>query len=323
MNNQTKTALVTGANSGFGFESAAQLAEDGYGRIILATRTMEKAELAKEQLIQRTGKHIFEGLAVDLSEPKSAQKAVDMLDKEHFQIDVLILNAGMNTGPKPVYNSDGVELTFASQLIGHQIITMRLLAEQRLSKGARIVIAGSEGARGNVPGMNIPDFDAFAQEHFDGDMEAALTTIAKVQSPYKYNPMNAYVTAKVYVAWWAAALSRKLPKGITVNAVSPGSVSATNWARNAPLPLKIFMSGVMSPVLRLFGQAGTVSQAARRYLDAANFDDKTTGKFFASPPGKGVGKLEEQKEAHFFEQKSQEASWNVISRLAGIAYPTA
>jgi len=54
-NNQMKSALVTGANSGLGFEAAAQLAEQGYGRVILACRTLEKAETAKQALAARVG----------------------------------------------------------------------------------------------------------------------------------------------------------------------------------------------------------------------------------------------------------------------------
>ena len=48
-----KTALVTGANSGLGFEAAAQLAKEGYGKIILACRSLEKAGAAREQLAAR------------------------------------------------------------------------------------------------------------------------------------------------------------------------------------------------------------------------------------------------------------------------------
>ena len=59
-NTNGKTALVTGANSGIGFEAAAQLAEVGYSKVILATRTLEKGEIAKSQLIERVGKDIFE-----------------------------------------------------------------------------------------------------------------------------------------------------------------------------------------------------------------------------------------------------------------------
>ncbi len=323
MSNQTKTALVTGANSGIGFEAAAQLAEQGYRRVILATRSQEKADVAKQQLTQRTGKDVFEGLVINVSEPQSAHSAVDTLVQRDHHIDVLILNAGMTTGTQPVRNSDGVELTFASTLIGHHVMTMRLLAEGRLTTNARIIIAGSEGARGSVPGMDIPDFDSFAQTHFAGDIEAALTSIARVEAPYEYKAMDVYVTAKVYVAWWAAALSRKLPKGMTVNAVSPGSVPATNFARNLGFPMRFVMTKLMPIFGSLIGMVSSVGDGARRYIDAISFDDQTTGKFYASMPGKMIGQMTEQKDAHFFNEEHQEASWNVIARLAGIDYPVA
>ena len=67
-NLSTQTALVTGANAGLGFETAAQLAEMGYGRIILATRTHAKGTDAKQRLIERTGKDVFDLLAIDVAE---------------------------------------------------------------------------------------------------------------------------------------------------------------------------------------------------------------------------------------------------------------
>ena len=54
--NHTKSALVTGANSGLGFEAAAQLAEQGYGRVILACRTLEKAEKARLEKLEKEAK---------------------------------------------------------------------------------------------------------------------------------------------------------------------------------------------------------------------------------------------------------------------------
>lgn len=216
---------------------------------------------------------------------------------------------------------DGFELTFASSLIGHHVLTMRLLENHLLSEHARIVIAGSEGARGSVPGMKVPDFATFSNEHFDGDMEAALETIARGQAPYEFKPMDAYVTAKVYVAWWAAALARKLPQGMVVNAVSPGSVPSTNFARNQSFMMR-GMTGLMGMVGGFIGMAGPASAAAQRYIDAGNFDDDNTGHFFASPPGKGVGPMEIQENAYFLDIANQDAAWNVIVRLAGgVDYP--
>ena len=322
MNNNGKTALVTGANSGIGFETAAQLAENGFGKVILVTRNLAKGEAARTQLVERTGKNVFDLLAADLAEPKSAAAASDELVKRNDTIDLLILNAGMSTGASPVFNSDGVELTFASTLIGHHVLTMDLLENQLLSEHVRIVIAGSEGARGNMPGMKVPDFTAFSKEHFNGDLEAALETIARVQAPYDFQPLNAYVTAKVYVAWWAAALSRKLPQGMVVNAVSPGSVPSTSFVRNQSFLMRRVMPAMMGSVGKMFGMAGPISAASQRYIDAGNFDDNTTGHFFASPPGKAVGPLEIQKNAHFLDRTDQDAAWNVIVRLAGgVDYP--
>ncbi|MBW2405489.1 MAG: SDR family NAD(P)-dependent oxidoreductase, partial [Deltaproteobacteria bacterium] len=90
-----KTALVTGANSGLGFEAAAQLAEAGYSRVILACRTLDKAEAAKQALAERVGIDPFETLEVDVSSVESANAAGDELIRRGHSIDTLLLNAGM------------------------------------------------------------------------------------------------------------------------------------------------------------------------------------------------------------------------------------
>lgn len=316
-----KCVLITGSNTGIGFEAAAQFADEGYEKVILTCRTMTKADDAIARLIERTGKSVFEGIVLDTSEPESAHKAVNVLLEKDISIDVLVLNAGMSTGTNPAHNSNGVELTFASTLIGHHVLTMRLLAEGLLTKNARIVIAGSEAATGSYSGASIPDFYTFAEQHFAGDIEQGLTRIARVEAPYEDQFMNVYSAAKVYVAWWASALSRRLPDGMIVNAVSPGGVPNTGFMRHAPAPIRFMMMRVMPFVGAWMGLAGPIENAARRYLTVANFDNKITGQFFASPEGKAVGKLEQKKQAHFFDETLQEACWNVIVNFTGIDYP--
>ena len=276
-----KTVLITGSNSGIGFEAAAQLAEAGWGNVILACRTEEKAEAARKLLVDRTGRDPFKVLAIDTSEVDSAVAASDKLLEDDIHIDFLLLNAGA-TGATPVFNSDGVEITWASNLVGHHVLAMRLLGDGLLTPSARIVIAGSEGARGTVPGMKVHDVEAVANDHHDGDRVAAIEALAKVRGPYSFNSNNEYVSSKMVVAWWAAALSRKLPAGMTVNAVSPGSVPGTNFARNASWVVRLLMVPMMKIVGPLMGMAGSIESAAARYVVAADFGDDETGHFYAS-----------------------------------------
>lgn len=122
----SKTTLITGANSGLGFEAAAQLAEAGYGRVILACRTLEKAEQARAQLVERLGKDPFETLAVDVSSVESARAASDELVSRGNAIDALLLNAGMVAGDAMGKSVDGLELAFASSIVGHHVLTVRV-----------------------------------------------------------------------------------------------------------------------------------------------------------------------------------------------------
>jgi hypothetical protein len=109
---------------------------------------------------------------------------------------------------------------------------------------------------------------------------------------------------------------------MVVNAVSPGSVPSTSFVRNQSFLMRRVMPAMMGSVGKMFGMAGPISAASQRYIDAGNFDDNTTGHFFASPPGKAVGPLEIQKNAHFLDRSFQDAAWNVIVRLAGgVDYP--
>jgi NAD(P)-dependent dehydrogenase (short-subunit alcohol dehydrogenase family) len=323
VNEADKTALVTGANSGVGFEAAAQLAEDGWGKVILACRSIEKAEAARAQLIERTGRDPFDVLAVDTSEVASAHAACDALRDRGERIDFLLLNAGASAKDAR-FNSDGVEITYASTLIGHHVMAMRALGDGLLSPTARIVIAGSEGARGNMPGMSVHDLNQVAADDFAGDLIAAIEALSRLELPVqaKFINMNEYVTAKLLVAWWAAALARKLPKGITVNAVSPGAVLSTSFARDANAMMRFVMIPMMKIFGPLIGMSGSVEKAARRYLDVASFGDEETGHFYATAhPKKLTGPIGIQTWPEYFhDTRGQEASFDAMVRLTGVGF---
>ena len=310
----TRTALVTGANSGLGYETAAQLAELGYGTVIITARTDQKALFAEERLVARTSKDTFDVLTLDLDALKTVEAASETLADRGQKIDFLLLNAGMAPAKEISRNTEGIETTISSSLVGHHLLTMRLLDAELLSEDARIIIAGSEAARGDVPTFHPVPIDTFAAEHFDGDLEAAIEAYFRMDAPATYKPGDTYATAKMFVAWWAAELAERLPEGMTVNAVSPGSTPDTNAVRNAPF----FMKRIMLPFFKLMpGMAHSVEDGAGRYLAASGYGADVTGKFFASEPKKMTGPLTEIQMDHLDNPAARRALWTVTCRVAG------
>jgi NAD(P)-dependent dehydrogenase (short-subunit alcohol dehydrogenase family) len=314
-----RTVLVTGANSGLGFEAARQLAEQGYDRVIVTARNDEKGHAAVDQLRNRTGKDVFEPLILDLGAHATVEAAAKRLLERGGKIDFLLLNAGIAPRNEVTKTTEGIEATFAASLVGHHLFTMRLLEHDLLGDEARIVIAGSEAARGDVPTFTPVDIDAFAADRLGGDLEAAIEMQMRMASPATYKPSDTYATAKLFVAWWAAELAERLPVGMTVNAVSPGSTPDTNAINNAPF----FMKYLMVPLFKLIpGMSHSIDKGAGRYLEAAGYGPDVSGQFFASPPKRMTGPLTAIEMPHFDNPAAQGALWKVTSKVAGdVGYP--
>jgi NAD(P)-dependent dehydrogenase (short-subunit alcohol dehydrogenase family) len=232
------------------------------------------------------------------------------------KLDVLVLNAGVLPGSELVRTRDGVEITHAASLVGHHVLTLRLLSLDLLRPRARIIIAGSEGARGDAPGMKPTDLHGFAKDNFEGDLEKAVRCLLTMEPPARHHWSTTYCTAKALVALWAVALAPHLPEGTTVNAVSPGNAPATNAARHQPWYFRamIAFSGVIGPAI---GMAASVGVGARRYLDAADMGDEVTGGFFASPRGRLVGPLTRQEVEPLNDVASARACWSALAMLTG------
>ena len=249
-------------------------------------------------MADQTGSDVFHPLALDLNSSQSVEAAAAELAAGGNQITALILNAGMVGGSTLVRTAENVEVTFASSLIGHHQLTKRLIDTDLIAPNARIVIAGSEAARGDVPTFTPVDLPSYATKHFDGDLEAAAMSLIRHDGPLKYKPYNVYATAKLFVAWWASALAEQLPEGATVNAVSPGSAPGTDAGRNANFFMRRIMMPIMSKAPKRLGMAAPVAVAAQRYTDATQFGPEVTGQFFASAPKKMTGALHRVDLAH-------------------------
>jgi NAD(P)-dependent dehydrogenase (short-subunit alcohol dehydrogenase family) len=312
-----KIALVTGATSGLGQAAARLLAEEGWREIVVTGRSLAGAQKAAAQLAAEHKTVTFTPLALDLDKPSSVESAVAELVKRGQPIDFLLLNAGLVPFKKRAVTATGVESSQAP-LIGHHQLTVGLLNANLVSANARIVIAGAEPARGGVPMFKYTDLPTFAAKRFQGNRTAAAEALIRNGPNVKYVPNNAYADAKLMVAWWAAALARRLPSGMAVYAVSPGGATATNVVRSAGWALR----HIFIPIVNLIpGMNQTPETAAGRYIQASKFGTDLSGEFFASAKGKFSGPMEVQRQPHLHDPANQGAAWQAVVKVSGVDLP--
>jgi NAD(P)-dependent dehydrogenase (short-subunit alcohol dehydrogenase family) len=312
-------ALVTGTTSGLGYAAASMLAIKGYRQVIVTGRSLARVQETAAQLAAETKTQVFTPLELELDTPSSVQSALAELVKRGRPVDFLLLNAGLVPGKKRVLTSAGVEASQAP-LIGHHQLTVGLLRANLLSPNTRIVIAGAEPARGDVPLFSYTDVPAFAAKHHQGDRTAAVEALLRNGPNVKYVPNRAYADAKLIIAWWTAALARRLPSGMAVYAVSPGAATDTKVVRNVGPALKYLFIPIVSLIP---GMNQTPETAARRYLQASEFGTDVSGQFFASAPKKLTGPIEAMRHPHFHDRANQEAPWQAVVKVSGVdlSYP--
>ena len=312
-------ALVTGTTSGLGYAAARTLAGEGWREIIVTGRKLSKVQQTAAQLAAETKKQVFTALELDLDKPSSVKSALAELVKRGQPIDFLLLNAGLVPFKKRALTAAGVEASQAP-LIGHHQLTVGLLNANLLAANARIVIAGAEPARGGVPMFSYTDLPAFATKYHQGDRTAAVEALIRNGPNVKYVPNNAYADAKLIIAWWVAALARRLPSGMAVYAVSPGAATDTKVVRSAGPALRY----LFIPIVNLIpGMNQTPETAARRYIQASAFGTDVSGQFFASAQGKFTGPIEAQRHPHIHDRDSQEAAWQAVVNVSGVDFSSA
>jgi len=152
-----KTAIVTGSNTGIGYETALDLYKKG-AKVYVACRSEEKALKAIETMkdVAEGGELIFEKL--DLASLKSVKLFADKINSAESRLDLLVNNAGVMI-PPPSKSEEGYELQFAVNFMAHFALTGHLFQLLENTPGARVVSLSSIAHRGS----NI-DFDNFRLE---------------------------------------------------------------------------------------------------------------------------------------------------------------
>lgn len=219
---QGRTALITGANTGIGFETAKVLAEHG-ARVVLACRDLAKAKEAAAHIYAVTPNARVETLRLDLASLDSVREAAEQVRADHPHLDLLINNAGV-INPAYRRTEDGFELHLGTNHLGHFALTGLLLDRLLATPDSRIVTISSSGhRRGDI--------------HFDD-----------LQLQRGFRLAAAYGQSKLANLMFTYELQRRLAAtGARTLAVAahPGNAH-TEVGRNMPAPIR----AALSPRLR-------------------------------------------------------------------------
>src|ERR1700678_2974719 len=206
-----RVAVITGANTGLGYETALALAERG-AHVVLAVRNLDKGKDAAARIAAKSPRGEVALQELDLTSLDSVRAAARQLRADHDRIDLLINNAGVMWTPKS-NTKDGFELQFGTNHLGHFALTGLLLDRLLPVAGSRVVTVSSIGHR--TFGADI---------HFDD-----------LQWERRYNRVGAYGQSKLANLLFTYELQRRLaPHGTTAAVAAHPGGSRTEPTRNVP-----------------------------------------------------------------------------------------
>ncbi len=136
-----RVALVTGANSGLGFETTKALLGKG-ATVIMGCRSIQKAKIACKKLRETTDSGIIELLEIDLADLIEVSRASDHFTSRFRRLDLLINNAGVMAPPRTI-SKQGLESQFAVNHLAHMTLTLKLLPLMASQSGSRVVTVSS------------------------------------------------------------------------------------------------------------------------------------------------------------------------------------
>lgn len=284
-----RVAVVTGANTGVGFETATALAGRG-AHVVLAVRDLGKGNAAAARIASNTPGATVGVQQLDLSSLDSIRNAAADLRANLVHIDLLINNAGVMGTPKST-TKDGFELQFGTNYLGHFALTGLLLDRVLAAPDSRIVTVSSAAHR------------LRRRIRFDD-----------LQAERGYSSLGAYARSKLANLLFAYELQRRLAGNSTTISVAahPGG-SKTELARNSSAPVRAFNALLLQ----------SAAMGALPTLRAATDPQVLGGQYFG-PSGlleaRGYPKLV-RSSAQSHDPDVQRRLWTISEELTGVTYP--
>ena len=291
-----KTAIVTGANIGLGFETAKALASAG-AHVVMACRNVVKANDAKSNILQAVSNASLEVRQLDVSDLDSVRQFAAGINTDFKAIDLLINNAGVMACPQQK-SAQGFELQLATNHLGHFALTGLLLEKLEAAPAARVVALASVahlGGRFNWQDLN---------------------------NGKGYKSFPVYCQSKLANLVFAIEMDRRLKaanSSVTATAAHPG-MSDTNLAYAGPAATQNIIGKGVVKVVGSF--LNTAEQGAQPTLMAATADFVVGGDYFG-PQGfrEYKGKPGPAKMSRRAQNSDNGAKlWAESEKMTGIAY---
>lgn len=292
-----KTMLVTGANSGIGYQAALELARHG-AHVLLGVRNLSKGQDALQRLLREAPGASAEVVELDVASLRSVRSFAESYLRREQTLDVLINNAGVMALPTRELTEDGFERQFATNHLGHFALTGLLMPALTRAGAPRVVTVSSLA-------------------HRNGKMDTA-----NLQSEHDYKPWDAYNNSKLANLLFANELDRRArAAGLSLLsvAVHPG-ISKTSIFANGPGAgdFKAKIVNLLAPILMQDDVMGALP------TEFAATDPSIRGGQYIGPDGlaefKGFPKLV-QPRPQALDQTAAKTLWELSEKLTGVSYP--
>ena len=205
-----KNVVITGANSGLGFETAKKIAMDRNYRVILACRNEEKAARAGAEIVKATDNDQVVPMKLDTSSLSSVRAFACAYIRKYGSVDVLINNAGISPMRDSGLTAEGFEVVFATNYLGHFLLTQLLLPH--MAADGRIINVSSD--MHNPPGgIEWKGVEYLAHEAVED------------RRRYSYSKL-----CMIYLTHKLDEVLKEKGSTATVNSFNPGYMAATNFS---------------------------------------------------------------------------------------------
>lgn len=279
-----KNCIVTGGNSGIGFETALALSKLGANVIILC-RNNEKAEDAVNSIKSKTQNANVDYVLVDLGSQKSIKDGANAILKKYPKVDVLINNAGTWLS-KFSLTDDKIETQFAVNHLAYFLLTHDLMGALQNSDEARVICVGSDS-------------------HFHGKIHFEDLSLLK-----KYNGLKAYGQSKLANVLFVYEMDRQLKsrgiKNISINCVQPGLVKTDIGLKHT-----ISLHGLVWKIRRLGGVSPAKGAETSIFLASSDEVTEQSGNYWEKCKSKLSSK-------NSYNKEDAKRLWDISEKLCGV-----